>query len=117
MKNKEIKQSAIDALALQIFEEFKNEKDCVTLAEAQEMAKMELNARDIKRYEKSDTPRKKVMRERKIDSEKKEIFLLIQDSLLHHVKNIEPKNESEIAFEFKENSYTVKLIKHRPPKN
>lgn len=117
MSEKVIKQSAIDSLALEIMDECKKDGECVTFEEAQEMAVMEIKARDIKRYEKSDTPRKKNVRERKIDFEKKEIFLFLQDELLKHVQNLVGKNESEFTFDFKENSYSVKIIKHRPPKN
>lgn len=117
MKNKEIKQSAIDALALQIFEEFKAEKDAVTFEEAQEMAKMELKAKDIKRYEKSETPRKKVERERKVDPDKKFLMQNLDDALCDIADNVEErKNESEIHFTYNESSYTLKLIKHRPQK-
>ena len=117
MSEKVIKQSAIDSLALEIMEECKKDGECVTFEEAQEMAVMEIKARDIKRYEKSDTPRKKKVRERKIDFEKKEIFLFLKDELLKHGQNLVGKNESEFTFNFKENSYSVKIIKHRPPKN
>ena len=62
-----------------------------------------------------------VKRERKVDEDKK----LILEKLFHFIRtgnfvhmDGEPskKNESEIYFTFKSNSYTIKLIKHRPPK-
>lgn len=62
-----------------------------------------------------------VKRERKIDLDKK----LILDKIFHFMRtgnfvqmNGEPeqKNETEINFSFGKNSYTIKLIKHRPKK-
>ena len=62
-----------------------------------------------------------VKRERKIDTDKK----LILDKIFHFIRtgnfvrmNEEPQqiNETEIHFSFKDNSYTLKLIKHRPKK-
>ena len=114
---KEIKQAQIDALALEIFEESKAENDCVTFEEAQEMARMELNAKQIKRYEKSDTPKKKTVRERKIDKDKKELIQMLDDALCDFVDNVTAvKNESEICFDYNDCHYSVKLIKHRAPK-
>ena len=75
-------------------------------------------AKTIRRYEKSDKERKKSTRERKIDEEKKRFLMDIKtliEGLGGNVINI--KNEAEFSYTFGENSYTVKLIKHRPPKN
>jgi len=117
MKN-EFKQSKIDALALEIFNEEKAEGTPVTMEEAQEMARMELGAKEMKRYEKSDAPRKKAVKERKVDADKK--YLL---GRLYHRLDVETEahdfkvtNETEFSFWFNGNSYTVKLIKHRAPK-
>jgi hypothetical protein len=56
-------------------------------------------------------------RERKVDADKKEIMQTIDDALCDLVDNVEePKNESEISFTYNGASYTIKLIKHRPPK-
>ena len=68
-------------------------------------------------YEKSDNPRKKTTRERKVDEEKKQIIADIKvllEGLGANIQNI--KNEAEISFLFGTNDYTIKLIKHRPPK-
>lgn len=116
---KEIKQSEIDSLALTIMEEFAKENDAVTLEEAQEMARMELNEKQNRRYEKSDAPKKKVVRERKIDKEKAFLFNLLYNGFLSFDEveiNPTEKKESEFSFTYGENSYTVKLIKHRPQK-
>jgi phage gp29-like protein len=56
-------------------------------------------------------------RERKVDADKKEIMQTLDDALCDLVDNVEePKNESEISFTYNGASYTIKLIKHRPPK-
>ena len=65
---------------------------------------------------KSDKPRKKTERVRKVDEEKKYLLNLLI-SAINSEKCIDTvKNETEFSFTFGENSYSVKLIKHRPPK-
>lgn len=74
--------------------------------------------KNIKRYEKSDKPRKNVTKERKVDEEKKRFlngFRIYAEGAGGYVTNI--KNEAEFSFNFGDNTYTVKLIKHRPSKN
>ena len=73
-------------------------------------------AKVIKRYETSDKPRKKVTKERKVDEEKKHLINILVTALSDEVRNISVKNEAEISFLCNENSYTIKLVKHRPPK-
>lgn len=75
-------------------------------------------AKEIRRYEKSDKERKKSTRERKVDEEKKRLlngFRIYAEGAGGVVTGI--KNEAEFSFTFGENSYTVKLVKHRPPKS
>lgn len=82
-----------------------------------EMKEMERKAKQIKRYEKSDAPRKKTTKERKVDTDKKELLsLLIEGLTKKYPRMVQVKNEAEFSFTFNENSYTVKLIKHRAPK-
>lgn len=73
-------------------------------------------AKAVKHYEKSDKQRKKITRERKVDEEKAYLLnLLIK--VINNEDCIESvKNEAEFSFSHGENSYTVKLVKHRPPK-
>lgn len=73
-------------------------------------------AKSIKRYEKADKPRAKVQRERQIDYEKQFLLSLCLKGLGVTVQNPQTKNETEISFGYGGNSYTLKLIKHRPPK-
>ena len=68
-------------------------------------------------YTKSDKPRKKAEKVRKVDEEKKEILSAIRVLMEGKSATItEIKNEAEISFTFRDNSYTLKLVKHRPPK-
>lgn len=73
-------------------------------------------AKTVKRYEQADKPRKKVAKERKVDEEKKNLINILVTALGNEVNNISVKNEAEISFICNENSYTIKLVKHRPPK-
>lgn len=75
---------------------------------------MEEKAKSIKRYEKSTKERKKTTKERKVDEEKKEILETLMKAIGTEITSV--KNEAEFSFTLNENSYTVKLVKHRPPK-
>lgn len=82
-----------------------------------EMAKMEAKAKKIKRYEKSDTPKKKAVKERKVDEEKGKVlqsYKVLTEGMGGTVTEV--KNEAEFSFLLNGNSYTVKLVKHRPKK-
>lgn len=73
--------------------------------------------KNIKRYEQSDKKRKTSTKERKVDEEKQQLltgFRIYAEGAGGVVTNI--KNEAEFSFTFGDNSYTVKLVKHRPPK-
>ncbi|WP_405285612.1 hypothetical protein [Methanobrevibacter sp.] len=74
-------------------------------------------AKEIKRYEKADKPRKERKVERKVDEEKKTLLNLCRvpiEGAGGIVTNV--KNEAEFSFTFGGNCYTVKLVKHRPTK-
>lgn len=82
-----------------------------------EMAEMERKAKQIKRYEKSDKPRKQSEKVRKVDETKKRFINCIRVLLEGLFAEVEPlKNESELHFTYEGEKYTIKLIKHRPPK-
>ena len=86
--------------------------------DAEEVAKMELKAKGLKRYEQAEKPRKKAERERKIDQEKKEIIDELVACINKNIgKVVEVKTETEIKMVYADNEYTVKLIKHRPKKS
>lgn len=112
-----IKMTDIEKLANEIMTECEKNGEPVTPDEAISMACMELKEKENRRYEKSDTPRKKVVRERKVDPDK--LFLIggLDDCLCDMADNVEErKNESEIHFTYNDCKYTLKLIKHRAPK-
>lgn len=74
-------------------------------------------AKAVKRYEQADKPRKKVVKERKVDEEKKTLLNLCRVPIEGAGGIVtEIKNEAEFSFTFGNNCYTVKLVKHRPPK-
>ena len=66
-----------------------------------------------RRYVKSDKPRKKAERVRKVDEEKKVILNKLM-SVIDAEKIV--KNEAEFSFNLNGTDYTVKLVKHRPKK-
>lgn len=83
-----------------------------TVEELSEKAK-----KNIKRYEQSEQKRKSTSKERKIDEEKKHFLSSIRvliEGMGGNVTNI--KNEAELSYNFGGNAYTIKLIKHRAPK-
>ena len=97
-----------------IMRECEKEGEPVTKEEAAEMAEMEIKSGSIKRYEKSDKPRKKAEKVRKVDAEKAHILGCIKNLLVGMKADIESiKTETEVAFIYNDNSYTVKLTKHR----
>jgi len=67
--------------------------------------------------EQSSVTHKSYSRERKVDTEKKAILEIVNTALFN-AYNIqgEVKTETEINFMYNENSYTLKLTKHKPPK-
>jgi len=106
-----------EKLAEKIMLECEKEGEPVTMDEALEMAEMEIKANGIKRYEKSDKPRKKSIKERKVDETKKKILLAIKvlvEGMGADVTNV--KTETEITFNFNDEKYSIKLIKHRKKK-
>ena len=111
-----------DKLVLDIMREAEEDGEPITKEEAEEMAKMEMGAKEIKRYEQTDVKKERKPRERKVDEEKgyilKNIKVLIEGMLLNkgETANVSMKNETELSFNLNGNAYTIKLTKHRPPK-
>ena len=92
-----------------------DDNDYTTNDEATELS--EKAKKNIKRYEQSDKKRKSPTKERKVDEEKKQ-FLSDIRVLIEGLGGIvtDVKNEAEFSYSYGGNAYTVKLIKHRPPK-
>lgn len=83
---------------------------------SEETAELTEKAKSIRRYEKSDKERKKTTKERKIDPDKKHLLSCV-NVLLEGMKiQTIIKNEAEISFNYNDNAYTFKLIKHRAKK-
>ena len=67
-------------------------------------------------FEKSGKERKNTPKERKIDEEKKILLDILIESIKSKANIDNIKNEAEFSFNYCGNNYTVKLVKHRPPK-
>ena len=105
-----------EKLVAQIMRECEKEGEPVTKEEAEKMAEMEINAKG--HYEQNvSKERKAAKRERKVDEEKLR-FLNAFRVYLEEVGAVVGmfKNEAQIDFTFGENSYTLKLVKHRQKK-
>lgn len=86
------------------------------LLENEEIERLVEKSKELRRYEKSDKPRKKSTRERKVDNDKKYLLELCENGLKNDVEIVARKTETEISFEYKGEKYTLKLTKHRPKK-
>lgn len=85
--------------------------------DAEEVAKMEMKAKGLKRYEQAEKPKmEKVQRERKVDEDKKKLLELCKNAIDDYVFNLITKTETEISFVYNDEKYTLKLTKHRQKK-
>lgn len=65
----------------------------------------------------SNKPKKKAVKERKVDEEKGYILSCLRATLGGMgIENMTTKTETEVSFSFNDNQYTLKLTKHRPKK-
>lgn len=85
--------------------------------ENEEVNKLMEKTKGQRHYEKSTKARKNTPKERKVDEEKKALLNLMIDAINSKYWVEAVKNEAEFSFKVGENSYTVKLVKHRPPKD
>lgn len=102
-----------EKLVNSIIAECEKDGEPVTRAEAEEMAKMEIGAKDIKNYTQAEVEKKKGTRERKVDEEKKTILTILKDALNRESITATMENEVRLHFQFCGNEYTVTLTKHR----
>ncbi len=91
----------------------------LTREEAEEVAKMEMHAKDIRRHEgnepKPDAERKP--RERKVDEAKGQILQTLSDTLRSIGAEVTAtQTETKVDFDLNGIPYTLQLIKHRPKK-
>lgn len=106
-----------DKLVKQIMAEAEEDGEPVTEDEAKEMAKMELGAKAMTNYTQATVKKERKKAERKVDEDKVYLLEALQYALDDEdvvVGAVKP--ETEFSFEYKGNAYTVKLVKHRPPK-
>lgn len=107
----------LEALALEIFNEYKGTDEAVTMEEATEMARQEIGAKEIKNYTKSDKPRKKTERKpRKLDDDKVFLLGLLIDAINAETEIDNTKNDAQFDFHYNNKSYSVKLVLHREKK-
>lgn len=113
-KDLELLEKNLDISREEAIQCWLDDNDYTISEEEQELTK---KAKIIRHYEKSDKERKKVTKERKVDEEKKRFldgFRIYVEGCGGIVTNF--KNEAEFSYNFGENEYTVKLIKHRKGK-
>lgn len=107
-------KTSLDLSTQEAIETWLDDHDYISNEEADAMTE---KAKANRRYEKSDAPRKKTTRERKVDTEKGGLLTTIKTAVEAFGGAVSSvKNEAEFSFTFNGNSYTVKLVKHRPPK-
>lgn len=107
-----------EKLIAEIMADAEKDGEPVTREEAEEMAEMELGAKEIKRHETADKPKEKKKREVKLDERKVDLIGQIEkwlvESGFENVAIVNPQRE--VGFLVNGESYSLTLIKHRPPK-
>lgn len=82
----------------------------------EEGEQMTQKAKEVRRYEQADKPKEKKTKERKVDETKGYLLGILHKALEPFVKITNIKTETEISFVYNDESYTLKLTKHRPKK-
>lgn len=113
-----------EKLIARIMKECAEDDEPVTKEEAEEMAEMEIRSNAMRRYEKSDAPRKPSSRTREPDIIKLELMSTIAQNIdraywdykyeVGQVRLVNP--EREVTFTVGGDEYSVVLIKHRKKK-
>ena len=99
-----------------LIQEIMKDLDC-SREDAEEIAKMEMKAKGLKRYEQAEKPRKKVERGRKVDEVKKEIIDELVACISKNIGKVtKVKTETEIDFMYADEDFTLKLTRHRKKK-
>ena len=108
-----------EKLVAEIMRDAEADGEPVTRAEAEEMARMEMGAKENRHYEQGEVKKDRKPRERKVDEDKKLILSVVKTLLTGFLRNhgqadtIAEKTETELCFTFNGNDYTLKLVKHR----
>lgn len=119
----------IEKIINEIMKESEADGEPVTREEAEEMAKMELKAKEnCRRYESNkQKPRKATTREKQVDEEKARLIELfnycllepnrVDDELPFKIEFVSvANNQKEITFSIGENDYSLTLTRHRKKK-
>ena len=93
----------------------------VTREEAEEMARMEIGAKDIKLDARVDAPKadkaEKRRRTVKYSDEKVGLFADLKDFLEENYQNVAiVKENGSFSLEIGEKSFNINIVEHRPPK-
>lgn len=107
-----------ETLIEEILKQYEKDGEPITREQAEEVAEMELKAKNLVHYAHSELKEKKERkpRERKIDTNKDYLLKEITNHLLKiaGIDTVDTKTETEINFTFRGDNYTLRLIKHRP---
>ena len=109
-----------EKLVTQIMVDAKKDGEPLTKAEAEEIANMEIKAKDVKLYAHTETQKQKAKREVKKDVDKMDLINRLHEYLLacDDLKAVQIANaQREIKFIFKGGEYSITLTKHRMKKN
>lgn len=110
-------EAKLEKLINEIMAECEADGEPVTREEAEEMARMEINSKSERHYEQSDKKRKQAKKERKVDETKKSMLAEFKKTVEEiGGESIRTKTETEIAFVYGGDDYTLKLTRHRKPK-
>ena len=107
-----------EKLIAEIMADAEKDGEPVTREEAEEMADMDLGAKEITRREVADKPKEKKKREVKLDERKVDLIGQVKEWLedcgFEGVVVVNPQRE--VGFLVNGESYSLTLTKHRPPK-
>ena len=94
-----------------------DEGEPITREDAEQMAEMEINAREINnrgQAEPTTAKKERKPRENKVDKDKHDLMNLLEECFIDY--SPDRKADTEINFAYGDAEYTLRLIKHRPKK-
>ena len=107
----------LEKLAKQIFDECAKEGEPITMEEAQEMAQMEINAKDININARATEPKaekEKKQRIAQVSQEKQDLFSLIWEVLSNYYENCEIlTNNKLISVQIGKKTFKIDIIEQR----
>ena len=107
----------LEKLAKQIFDECAKEGEPITMEEAQEMARMEINAKGIKVGARAIEPKaekEKKQRIAQVSQEKQDLFSLIWEVLSNYYENCEIlTNNKLISVQIGKKTFKIDIIEQR----